>query len=166
MSAREIVARLESSGVTIASSLPDQWLAGVLDELESSTSIRHVPVSREEEGVGICVGAHLGGTLGAVVCQNAGLLLSTNALAGVARYHQVPMVLLVAYRGSGGDPYPYQAYKGEVTGPVLDALGIPHFTMERAEDSNLVTDAVAAAMEERSPAVVLMTWAALAGSET
>ena len=53
-----------------------------------------VPVTREDEGVGLCVGAYLGGTRGALICQNAGLLLAGNALAGYAHLHQIPMLIL------------------------------------------------------------------------
>ena len=161
MSAAAYVEHLETAGVTIAASLPDQWLGGVLDALDGSKVILHVPVGREEEGVGICLGAHLAGTLGAIVCQNAGFLLSVNALAGVARYHQAPMIVLVAYRGHHGDPYPYQAYKGEVTEPVLRALDVPYWTAESPADAHLVTVAGAAAVSMRGPAVVLLTQGAL-----
>lgn len=161
MSSGGIVDRLEDAGVTIAASLPDQWLGGVLDAIDDSKTILHVPVGREEEGVGICLGAHLGGTLGALVCQNAGLLLAVNALAGAARYHHAPMVVLVAYRGHSGDPYPYQAYKGEVTEPVLAALDLPYWTATGSEDIDMVSAAGAAAVGSRGPAVVLLTHNAL-----
>ena len=156
-----ILSGLRDAGVTIVASLPDSWIADLLDELDAADDIRHVRVNREDEGVGLCLGAHLAGVRAALVCQNAGLLLSTNALAGAARHHRAPFIVLAVQRGRQGDPYPYQAYKGEVTAPVLSAIGVPYYEVEAARDPALLLRAYADAEAHRLPVVILLDRAAL-----
>ncbi len=163
LNADRIVKALVSAGVEIAASLPDSWLSPLISRIETEGSIRHVRVGREDDGVGICAGAALGGKSAALVCQNAGLLLSANALAGYAHHHQLPFVVLAVYRGSPEDRFYYQKYKGLVTEGVLAALGIPFHVVERLEDAAIVSNAVREASLARRPVVVLLRREALLG---
>ena len=36
-------------------------IAGMIDEIEAATSIFHIPSNREDEGMGLCAGAYMGG---------------------------------------------------------------------------------------------------------
>ncbi len=155
MSATKLLGELLDAGVSIAASLPDQWLSDVLDALDDEPTIRHVRLTREDEGVGICVGAALAGERAVLICQNAGVLLSMNALSGAAHHHRSPAVVIAVQRGLTGDPYPYQAYKGLVTEPVLRAAGIPVLTARTPDDLGLIGDAFARSEAGRTPVVVL-----------
>ena len=164
-SADRIVAGLVRAGVEIAASLPDSWLSELIAGIEREPKIRHIRVGREDDGAGICAGASLGGKRAVLVCQNAGLLLSANALAGYAHHHQLPFVVLAVYRGSHEDRFYYQMYKGLVTEPVLSALGIPFHIVERDKELGVVEDAVRESQLARKPVVVLLRRAALVGDE-
>jgi sulfopyruvate decarboxylase subunit alpha len=161
--ADRIVKALVSAGVEIAASLPDSWLSPLIARIEAEPAIRHVRVAREDDGVGICAGASLGGKRAVLICQNAGLLLSANALAGYAHHHQLPFVVLAVYRGSHEDRFYYQMYKGQVTEPVLSALGIPFHIVDRLDDVAIVEAAVREASLARKPVVVLFRREALLG---
>lgn len=161
--AQRIVGALRAAGVTIAASLPDSWLSAVIDGVDAEPSIRHVRVTREDDGVGICAGAALGGKKAVLICQNAGVLLSTNALAGYGHHHQLPLVVVAAYRGSHEDRFYYQMYKGLVTEPVLRGLQVPYHVIERIDRISLVEDAVREAHLARRPVVLLLRRAALLG---
>ena len=154
--AASIVAALRASGVTMVASLPDQWLTGVLEAVDAADDLRHVRVNREDEGVGICAGAALAGVRAVLICQNAGLLLSGNMLAGLAHHHELPVVALAAHRGRDDDPYPYQRYKGRVTAPVLEALGVPHRVVDDVDDA-VVAEAFSQAEAEGTPVVLLLS---------
>ncbi|MBM4433846.1 MAG: hypothetical protein FJ028_01825 [Chloroflexi bacterium] len=160
-----IVAELVAAGVSVAASLPDAWLAHVIDRVDAHDRIRHVRVAREDDGVGVCAGASLGGERAALICQNAGILLAANALAGYAFHHQLPFLVLAAYRGSREDRYYYQMYKGLVTEPVLAGLQLVHHVVETAQDVALIGDAMREAFLLRRPVVVLLRRAALLGEE-
>ena len=161
MTLNPLVNELRSAGVTLAATLPDQWLSGVLQSLDAEPSIRHVRLTREDEGVGICIGAGLAGHRAVLICQNAGVLLSMNALAGATHHHRAPVVAIAVQRGIGGDPYPYQAYKGLVTQPVLSAASIPTFTVRDASDLDFIGEAFVNAEAGRTAVVVLVERKAL-----
>ena len=94
-----IVAGLKRAGIDLVASLPDQWLGDLIARCEADSDITHVKLAREDDGVGICAGAFLGGRKAALICQNAGVLLSVNALGGIAFHHQIPFLVIAAQRG-------------------------------------------------------------------
>ena len=162
-SAERIVAQLVEAKVEIATSLPDSWLTPLITRIDAEKTIRHVRVAREDDGAGICAGASLGGKRAVLVCQNAGLLLSANALAGYAHNHQLGFLVLAVYRGSHEDRFYYQMYKGLVTEPVLQGLRIPFHVVDAPEGLGIVSEAIGEARLVRSPVVVLLRRAALFG---
>lgn len=159
--AERIMQALLRANVEIAASLPDSWLSALIDRIDAEPRIRHVRVTREDDAVGICAGASLGGKRAAVVCQNAGVLLSTNALAGYGLHHQLPFVVLAAYRGTEDDGFHYQMYKGAVTEGVLAGSQIRHHVLHRPDDLDRIEAAVREADLARGPVVVLLRRAAL-----
>ncbi|MCK4652782.1 MAG: sulfopyruvate decarboxylase subunit alpha, partial [Methanosarcinales archaeon] len=64
---------LKNAGIDFVASVPCVNLIELLDEIECDEGIVHVPVTREEEGIGVCAGAYLGGKNPAMVMQNSGL---------------------------------------------------------------------------------------------
>ena len=74
-SAKESVAALKRAGIDLVCSLPDKWLSAVLKAVDDDGSFTHLTVTREEEALGICAGAYLGGRKGVTICQTAGMLL-------------------------------------------------------------------------------------------
>lgn len=161
--AERIVRALVGAKVEIATSLPDSWLAPLIARIDAEPKIRHVRVTREDDGVGICAGASLGGKRAVLVCQNAGVLLSANVLAGYAHHHQLPFLVLAVYRGSYEDRFHYQMYKGLVTEPVLEGLRIPYRVVSDVGDGSIVGDSVREADLGRRPVVLLLRRAALFG---
>src|ERR1039457_5174027 len=61
-------------GVTLAATLPDDWVGPLIGRLDADPSIIHVPVAREAEAVTICSGAFFGGVRSVAVIGNTGLL--------------------------------------------------------------------------------------------
>lgn len=161
--ADRIVRALVASKVEIATSLPDSWLAPLIARIDAESAMRHVRVTREDDGVGICAGASLGGRRAVLVCQNAGVLLAANALAGYAHNHQLPFLVLAVYRGSYEDRFHYQMYKGLVSEPVLEGLRLPFHVVDAIGDGSVVEDAVREAELGRRPVVLLLRRAALLG---
>jgi len=154
-SAKRILHCLKRTGITVVASLPDAALVALINELDASGDFIHVPLSREEEGVGICTGAYLGGKRCALLMQSAGMLNSCNALTTTALQFEIPMLLLVLYAGGHGDTaFPML---GQVTEPVLSALGIPHYVLSDLEDApKLIEGAVIQAYNFNKPVAVLL----------
>jgi sulfopyruvate decarboxylase subunit alpha len=158
-SAERIVRALVDAKVELATSLPDSWLTPLIARIDAEPAMRHVRVAREDDGMGICAGAALGGKRAVAVCQNAGVLLSANALAGYAHNHRLGFLVLAVYRGLEDDRFHYQKYKGLVTEGVLAGLRIPYRVIERADQLGAVADAIGEIAE--SPLVLLLRHAAL-----
>ena len=153
--AKLMLEALRDVGVNLVASLPDFSLVRLVELLFAQKDIIHVPLSREEEGVGVCAGAYLTGKRCALLMQSAGMLNACNGLTTTALQFQIPMLLLVLYAGYRGDvAFPML---GQVTEPFLDALRIPHHTLERIEDTREVFGgALVQAYNMKKPVAVLM----------
>jgi len=97
--------------------VPDTNLAELLDLLERDPDITTRRRTRGE-GVGVCVGAYLGGKRPALLMQNAGLLNSCNALT-TPDFSSNPASLVVYYAGDMWRQC--LSHLGLVTEPVLQA---------------------------------------------
>ena len=93
----------------------------------------HVPLCREEEGIGICAGAYLVGKKCAAIMQNGGFFNSNNAIVSTLLQYQIPLLLLIYYAGDIGDRT--FASTGSMTEPVLQALGIRYYIMRDTDDA-------------------------------
>jgi sulfopyruvate decarboxylase subunit alpha len=158
-----IVGALKRAGVDLVTSLPDKWLNGLIAAIDADGSFTHLRITREEEGLGICAGAHIGGRKGVLICQTAGLLLSVNTLAAYVHLHRLPVLILAAHRGTVEDQFFFQMYKGQVIEGVLDAISVKHFLVTAPEEAPLVEDAVRYAELQRAPVVVLLGRRVLTG---
>jgi len=156
-----IVSALRNSGISVVATLPDAWLGDVIGEVSAEPSMKLIRVTREDEGLGICAGAWLGGQRGALIAQNAGLLLATNVLAGIAYHHQIPALMLIAMRGGPFDNQYYHAYKARVTEPVLKGVGIPYHHINSPDDFPVIGSAWQQASLFRMPVALLLHRGAL-----
>lgn len=157
-----IVEQLKKAGIDLVASLPDQWLGSLIKQCEADRAITHLRLAREDDGVGICAGAWLGGRKAALICQNSGVLLAVNALGGIAFHHQIPLLILAAHRGQLDDNQYYQMYKGRICEPVLKAMGLPCYVIDGPEQLGLITDGARIAYLNRLPVVLLLRKRALA----
>jgi len=82
--AKTIVDGLKRAGINFVATLPDINLADLLREVEEDRDFIHVPVCREEEGIGICAGAYMVGKTCAAIMQNGGFFNSTNAIVSTS----------------------------------------------------------------------------------
>jgi sulfopyruvate decarboxylase subunit alpha len=152
-----VAAALKQAGIDLIAALPDAWLSDVIEVLDQDPDVTLVRVAREDEGVGVCAGAFLGGRKAALLGQNAGFLLSVNALAGLALHHHIPILMLLAHRGGIEDNQYFQVYKGRVTEPVLDALHIPHHRLAQRSDLVRIGQGARQAWLSRGPVALLLT---------
>jgi sulfopyruvate decarboxylase subunit alpha len=147
------VAGLERAGVDHVVHLPDSSVAPVLE----ATTVESTLVSREEEAVGVLVGAWLGGRRGALVCQSSGLATAFNALGSLAVPARVPFVGLVSRRGDLGEFNVAQVPAGYGMPDMLDAVGVRNHVVDRPEDVGRRTQMAAeSAFSTRTPYVVLL----------
>jgi len=158
--AQNILSALKAAGIDLVASVPDINMLQLINLLYEDKEITHVPVGREEEGIGVCAGAHLGGKRPAMLMQNGGLLNSCNGLTTTALQFGIPVLLLVYYAGDIGDNAFHMV--GLVTEPVLDALGIKTIVMrDPAKVKQDLAGAVTLANASKRPVALLLTRAVL-----
>ena len=116
---------LKEAGVRLISALPETWLVHLIRLADDDPEVTLVRLAKEEEGVGISMGAHLAGVKSAMLMQNHGFLASVNGIVSGAQLFRIPLVMLISDRGSFGERDPWQTEGGAVTEPVLAALRIP-----------------------------------------
>ncbi|NIS63361.1 MAG: hypothetical protein GTO13_22535 [Proteobacteria bacterium] len=133
-----LAAAIERAGVKVASSVPDNWLAPVIEALRASKTVIHAPAAREEDALGICCGAALSGERAICLMQSAGALNTGGTLATLAISYGVPVVMIVADRGHLGDVTVAHFEKGRAFRPFLNALGIPHHDLAPAHIENVL----------------------------
>jgi sulfopyruvate decarboxylase subunit alpha len=121
---RHIVEIMQRTGVDLVCSVPCNLLGGILTLLGESR-VQYVPVTREEEGVGIAAGAALAGKKPLLLMQNSGLGNCVNALASLTGLYELPLFLLMSHRGGERELIAAQKPMGQAAPRVLDALGIP-----------------------------------------
>jgi len=155
-SAKAVVEGIKRAGINLIASLPDINLLDLIDALEQDSEIIHVPLCREEEGVGICAGARLVGKKPALLMQNAGLLNSCNGIVTTGIQLEIPILLLVYYAGDIGDRG--FARVGAATIPVLEALGVRHYLLRSVEEIDWTfKNAWILAEDSSRPVAVLLT---------
>src|ERR1051325_12227646 len=124
-SSKVIYECLKDVGVRIVSALPETWLVHLIRMAEDDRDMQLVRLAKEEEGVGISAGAHLAGVKSALLMQNHGFLASINGIVSCAQLYQIPLLMLISYRGEFGERDPWQTEGGGVTEDLLRARRLP-----------------------------------------
>ena len=155
-SAVAILAGLKKAGIDFIATLPDEKMLELIRAVERDTELKHVPLCREEEGIGICAGAYLAGKKTAIIMQNAGFLNSCNALTTTSLQFQIPILMLIYYAGDIGD----RGFTtlGSVTEPVLQAMGFRNYVLRKREEIDAtLRGAQILADDSKEPVAVLLT---------
>jgi sulfopyruvate decarboxylase subunit alpha len=154
--AAAIAAAIKKAGIDFIATLPDEKIVEVIRAVDADKALRHIPLCREEEGIGICAGAYLAGKKTALIMQNAGFLNSCNALTTTSFQFQIPTVLFIYYAGDIGD----RGFTtlGSMTEPVLQAMGIRYYILRKVEELEAtVRGAQILADDSKNPVAVLLT---------
>lgn len=118
---------IKKAGIDFIVTLPCINLSKLLIMIENDDEIINIPVTREEEGIGICAGAYLAGRKVAILMQNSGLGNCVNGLTSLFELYNIPLVMIISHRGTDGEPIIGQVPMGKATPKVLDALNIKSF---------------------------------------
>ena len=151
-----ILEGLKEAGVDLIATLPDINLKDLLRLVEGDGQVNHVPLCREEEGIGICAGAYLVGKKCALIMQNGGLYNSVNGIVSTLLHYQIPLLLLIYYAGDIGDRT--FSTTGAMTEPVLEALGIRSYILRRPEEAkDLIRRTLILTLDYKRPVAILLT---------
>lgn len=132
---------LVETGVKQVGYVPDSGHARLINLVRADRGMRAVPLTTEEEGVALTLGAWLGGERSALLMQSSGAGNCINML-GMVNECRVPLLALVTMRGHWGEFNPWQMPMSRATVPSLEAIGVVVQTVDRSAE---VGDTVAAA---------------------
>jgi sulfopyruvate decarboxylase alpha subunit len=138
--------------------VPDNPLSHILVALSANhPEARATLATREEEAVGIAAGLYLGGAKPALLMQSSGLGNTLNAIGSLLIAFQIPVVMIISMRGDPGEWNAAQVPMGRAVVPVLDALGVQHLSVDRADEAREVVVSLASlAFGTRLPAACLL----------
>jgi len=131
----EIISFLKENGFNFGVTFPSSKLNNLLEMIEDDDEIFTVPVTREEEGVGVCAGAYLAGKKPFMLIQSSGLGNSFNAIASLLKTYRIPILIIAEHRGSYNEKIPAQVPLGVALPGMLDAMEIPFIRISAQLDS-------------------------------
>ena len=124
---RRIVDDLVNNAIDFVTTVPCKQLAGVIDAIDAHEKILHVPSNKEDEGMGLCAGAYMGGRRPCIVMQNTAIGVTVNTLVTLIQFYQIPLPMLISYRGEVGEKVACQVEMALHTKALLNQLAIPTF---------------------------------------
>ena len=151
-----IMDALKANNVGFVTTVPCKQLAGVIEKIDQSKDMIHDPSNREDEGMGLCAGAFMGGRRPAIIMQNTAIGVTINALTTLIQYYRIPLPMLISYRGEIGEPVACQVEMAVHTKALLAQLNIPTYHFHKAEDAEELSPILNHAYMARKPAAVLM----------
>ena len=130
----KIVSDLAANDIRFVTTVPCKQLAGVIEGVEAHPDIYHIPSNKEDEGMGLCAGAFMGGTRPAIIMQNTAIGVTINSLVTLIQFYRMPLPMLISYRGEVGEPVACQVEMAVHTKALLAQLSIPTYHFHREED--------------------------------
>src|SRR5512145_2464457 len=150
-----VLEEIKKHGVTHVVWLPDSETNWLYLLMQAEPSLRLVPVSREGLAFSTAAGLSAGGKTPIILIQNTGLMESGDSLRGWALGLNIPVVLMVGYRGwtrHGVNTDTAATY----TERFLNAFGINYYLCESSADAPRISIAFEEARRTRRPVAVLM----------
>src|SRR5688572_23018960 len=136
--------------------VPDTGLKRLIELIRADPHMQAVPLTTEEEGVALAVGACLGGERAALLVQSSGAGNCINML-GMVIECRVPLLMLVTMRGTWAEFNPWQIPMAEAAAPVLNAIGCMVKKVDSADNVGpTVSAACQLAYNTNRPVAVLL----------
>ncbi|GBE00770.1 MAG TPA: sulfopyruvate decarboxylase subunit alpha [Nitrospirae bacterium] len=128
----ELIEIIKNAGVDFICTLPCEKIKSLIYKVQSR--FIHVPLTREEEGVGISAGAALAGKKPAMIVQSSGMGNMINALLSLTSFFNLPLAIFVSQRGIYKEKIAAQVPMGTALKGLLKALGIGYTVLKKRED--------------------------------
>ena len=155
LSPETVMKQMKQNGVTDVVWLPDSETNWLFLLMQADPDLRLVGVTREGHACSISAGLFAGGHKPMMLIQNTGMMESGDSIRGWLMSLNVPIVLMVGYRGwtrHGVTPDTVAVY----TERFLMAFGINYYLIENDADSPRIAVAFAEAERTQRPVVILV----------
>src|SRR3990172_12943914 len=153
----EIHRVLAAQRVRIVGYVPDAGHKRLIELCHADAGIRAVPLTTEEEGIGLAAGAWLGGEKTALLMQSSGVGNLINVL-GTVKTCRFPLLMIVTMRGERGEFNPWQLPMGRATPAVLGAMDISvQVVSEASHAASTVGAGVRTAFDDQRAIAILVS---------
>ena len=152
----QIADSLARNRIEFVTTVPCKQLAGVIELVENDDRFLHVPSNKEDEGMGLCAGVWMGGKRPAIIMQNTAVGVTINALATLIQYYNIPLPMLISYRGEVGEKVACQVEMAVHTKALLAQLAIPTYHFHKPECADELDGILNHCFMAKKPVAILM----------
>jgi sulfopyruvate decarboxylase subunit alpha len=155
LSPETVLDQMKQNGVTHVVWLPDSETNWLFVLMKAEPSLTLVGVNREGLAFPTAAGLSIGGKTPLILIQNTGLMESGDSMRGWGLNLDIPVVLMVGYRGytrHGVNTDSAATY----TERFLNAFGIHYYLVEGDADAARITIAFEEAKRTKRPVAVLV----------
>ena len=127
VSGASFVDALRRAGFDFFTGVPCSYLEAPIACLEKSAEGAYLNATREDEAMSIAAGAWMGGKkLPVVFLQNSGLGNCLNVIASLHQSYEIPVLLVISWRGHFGKDAPEHIMMGAVMPDLLSLFKVDH----------------------------------------
>ncbi|HEY9205953.1 MAG TPA: sulfopyruvate decarboxylase subunit beta [Candidatus Methanoperedens sp.] len=159
---RKVIEILKNNRIDIAVTLPCDRIKALLPLI--TENFNTIPLTREENGVGICAGAYLGGRRPVMVIQSTGIGNMINALESLNMTYGIPLPVIASWRGVYKESIEAQWQFGRKLPAILDAAGIKYTIVQTTDELDKIDSAIKDSFCNSHPYIILVSPAVWEGS--
>lgn len=149
---------LKDNGFNFYSGVPCSILKNIISYLSEAEEFTYIPATREDEALGIAVGAYMGGRRPVVLMQNSGLGNSVDALTSLVLLYEIPILLVISWRGYQGKDAPEHLLMGRCMLDLLKVMKMPSKVLSEKNLEDQVRDSVRIMEKTGLPVALILKW--------
>lgn len=130
---------LEELGFDFYTGVPCSMLSGIIELLTDKN--KYLPATREDEAIGIAVGAYLAHKKPVVLMQNSGFCNSIGHIKSLVNLYNIPVLFIISMRGYEGDACEHDGMI-EITERLLSDLNLPSVEIKEVNPTQSNIDSI------------------------
>lgn len=147
---------LKNNGFNFFSGVPCSYIGSIIKILSQCNDYQYIPATREDEALGIAVGAYMGGKKPVVLMQNSGLGNSMDTLTSLILLYRYPILLVISWRGCEENDYPEHSLMGKYMMTFLKTMKIPTIILSKDEMSEQIAKADRTMKKLETPVALIL----------
>ena len=156
LTSQSFIKRLIQEDYKFFTGVPCSLLSGLIYELEGQQEARYIPAVREDAAVGLCTGAYLAGAMPVLLMQNSGLGYSLNAFTSLNLIYNIPMLVIMSWRGKDGKDAPEHIIMGDIDKQLLKTAGMEYSLLNKDNCNEVLRKAKNKICEEKLPYTLII----------
>ena len=156
LTSQSFIKRLIQEDYKFFTGVPCSLLSGLIYELEDQQEVRYIPAVREDAAVGLCTGAYLAGAMPVLLMQNSGLGYSLNAFTSLNLIYNIPILVIMSWRGKDGKDAPEHIIMGDIDKQLLKTAGMEYSLLNKDNCDEVLRKAKNKICEEKLPYTLII----------